>query len=184
MHSASDEQLLQQLRSGDTAAFAELYERYKGRLYAYCLRFLRSEPWAEDAVHNTFLKMYTGVHSITSPHSFRLWIFRVARNEALMILRDRKKEASMDPDAVWDDETPFDIVVRKEVHELAAQLLDKLSIAYREVIVLREFEQLSYAEIAGLTGTTVSSVKSRIFKARKAMEAKIALLGLNERSDP
>ena len=156
MHPESDEQLLERIRAGDTHAFARLYERYKGRLYAYCCRLMRNDSLAEDAVHNAFLKIHAGVHSVNSPRAFSLWMFRIARNEALMILREKKKTVEPDEDAIWDDDTPLDILARKEDHECITHLLGQLSTVYREVIVLREFEQLSYAEIAEVTGTTVS----------------------------
>ena len=184
MHSESDEQLLQRICAGDAGAFARLYERYKGRLYAYCCRLLRNESWAEDAVQDTFLKIHAGVHGVNNPQSFPMWIFRIARNEALMMLREKKQTVEADGDAIWDNNTPLEVLTRKEDLELLRSLLDRLSVLYREVILLREIEQLSYAEIAELTGTTVSSVKSRIFKARKALGAKLKPLKMKERYDP
>ena len=101
--------------------------------------------------------------------AFKPWLFRIARNEALMILRRRGKRSEEDPDSVWSEQTPLDALVRAETVELVQKFLFELKVEYREVLVLREYERLSYAEIALMTGASESSVKSRIFKARKAL---------------
>lgn len=183
VHSESDEQLLQRIRVGDAVAFGRLYDRYKGKLYGYCCRLLHNESWAEDAVHDTFLRIHAGVHSVNNPQSFPVWIFRIARNEALMMLREKKSTVEPDDTALWDNDTPLEVLARKEDLQLLQSLLDHLSVPYREVIVMREIEHFSYAEIADLTGTTVSSVKSRIFKARKALGARLESLKVNGRSE-
>jgi RNA polymerase sigma-70 factor (ECF subfamily) len=77
-------------------------------------------------------------------------------------------------DDLWSEETPHEQVVRKELTELVELHLNQLKIEYREVLVLRQYDKLSYAEIAAITGVTVSSVESRLFKARKALAKKLA----------
>jgi RNA polymerase sigma-70 factor (ECF subfamily) len=172
----SDEQLLLQLRKGNARAFELLYRRYRQPVYAFCLRLLGNEARAEDAAEETFLKMYNGIDSLTTPAAFRPWIFRIARNEALMMQRQRKHTVEANDDTVWNDETPLTLLTGKETTEIIQELLGKLKLEFREVLMLREQNQLSYAEIATATGLTESAVKSRIFKARKALASRLAPL--------
>ncbi len=173
MQLPGDEQLVRLLQKGENSAFAWLYEKYKTPVYLYCLRLLREEQSAEDAAHDTFLKISSGIHSLANPQSLRAWIFRIARNEVMQMLRKTRRNGSIDTGDVWDEETPFEKYEQVETQELVRQSLDRLKTEYREVLVLREYEQLSYAEIAEVTGATESSVKSRIFKARKALLKKL-----------
>jgi RNA polymerase sigma-70 factor (ECF subfamily) len=76
-------------------------------------------------------------------------------------------------DSLWVDETPYDLLIIADQKDMIDNLLDRLGHRYREVLVLRVYEELSYAEIARVTGDTESSVRSRIFKARKALAEKV-----------
>lgn len=169
MHTDSDEELLERIRSGERAALARLYSRYKVHLFRFCLHLLKNESQAEDAVHNTFVKICNGVHSVGNPSSLCAWMFQIARNEALMNLRQRKSSSDDGLDDVWDEETPLTILVDKDISTVVQQMMSRLKVEYREVLMLREYEQLSYTEIARITGVTESSVKSRLFKARQAL---------------
>ena len=180
--SQTDEQLLGQLRVGDARAFELIYKRYRRPIYALCLRLLGNESRAEDATEETFLKMVNGIDSLAAPGAFRPWLFQIARNEGLMMLRQRKNTTEANDDTVWTDETPLTLLTGRETTEIIQGLLSKLRAEYREVLLLREDDLLSYAEIAAATGLTESAVKSRIFKARKAHAARLAPL-FKERID-
>jgi RNA polymerase sigma-70 factor (ECF subfamily) len=169
----SDGQLVRLLQQGDLSAFGVLYEKYKKSIFWYCFRLLRDEQAAEDATHDTFLKIRSGIHSLVNPESLRPWFFRIARNEVVQIIRKTRRNSHVDDDSVWEDESPFEKYEQAETQELVRQSLDLLKTEYREVLILREFERLSYGEIAEVTGATESSVKSRIFKARKALLKKL-----------
>jgi RNA polymerase sigma-70 factor (ECF subfamily) len=159
--------LLDLLRSGDRKALGQLYDRYHQHLLRYCVRLLRDEQRAEDAVQNVFLKLQTGQQNIRNGQSMQSWLFTVAHNEALSDI-NKKKSVTADDSIVWEGDSPEDELLAKERKELIEIVLQRLHAPYREVIILREYERLSYEEIAGITGTTISSVKSRLFKARKA----------------
>lgn len=174
MHDDDDRQLLQRLRDGDTRALAHLYERYRRRLYGYCARLLADPSQAEDAVQETFLKLRSRGDGIAEAGALRPWLYRVARNEALGMIRRRAAGEAVDADAVWDEETPQSALERKDTADVVRAVLTGLKHEYRDVILLREFEGLSYAEIAAVTGDSEGSVKSRLFKARKAMAKKLA----------
>jgi len=169
------------MHSGDRKAFAELYRRYRRALFGFCLRLLADTQSAEDAVHETFLKLNSGSEAITQPAALKSWLYTVARNEALMAIRRRRDGGNDDAGSVWDDETPLSLAEKEDVRTLVQSALAHLKMEYREVIHLREFEGLSYGEIASVTGDSESSVKSRLFKARRALAEKLAGVWNEER---
>lgn len=168
----ADEELLERISHGDSRAFAELYERYAPRLYSYILRLLRDRQGAEDVVQETLTKVHTGARSVHDARSFRGWIFTIARNEAYGILRKNKTAVLGDDDLVWENDTPLDLLLQAE-DEIVQRLLEELKPEYREVLLLREYENLSYEEIAIISSSTIGAVKSRLFKARKALLKKL-----------
>jgi len=174
LHNLSDGQLVEQLLTGDMSAFGRLYERYKAPLYAYCYRLIGDEQSAQDAAQETFLKIRAGISTLEKREAFRAWMYRIAHNEVMQSLRrSRRNGQALSEDDVWDHQTPLELYQQLETRELVQKYLATLKTEYREVLVLREFDQLSYAEIADVTGATESSVKSRIFKARKALLKKL-----------
>ena len=168
-----DDQLLDGIQHGDAHAFTQLYELYKTRLYSYCLKLLRDGQNAEDAVQETFVKVHAGCHSVRSLQSLRGWIFTIARNEAFGILRKAKMSLVEEDGQVWENETPLELLVQSERKDIVQHFLRELRPEYHEVLMLREYEDFSYAEIARITSSTESSVKSRIFKARRALVEKL-----------
>lgn len=160
------------MRSGNNRALGQLYNRYRQRLLRYCIRLLKDEQDAEDIVHNVFLKLQTEQQNIRNGQSLQSWMFTVARNEALSNLQ-KNKLITIDDTIVWDGDSPVDELLSKERKQVIDVVLQTLHAPFREVILLREYEHLSYEEIASITGTTVSSVRSRLFKARKALIEKL-----------
>ena len=175
MQPATDEQLVERIRREGSLAFTPLYHRYKHRVYAYCYRLLKHPQNAEDAAQETFLKIHRSLHQLDSSASLQAWIFTIARNEAYTILRRVRPAEDLDEivDDVWDDQTPLDRVVARERSELLQHCLGLLRPVYRDILVLREYEQLSYSEIARVTSLSEGAVKSALFKARKSMGKKL-----------
>ncbi len=122
-----------------------------------------------DAVHETFLRMHDGIATLRDGVSLRAWMFSIARNYSFNSMRGARTTEQLNPESLLDDNTPYEICVREERSANLQSLIDNLKPPYREVIVLKEYEGLSYAEIAAITGSTESAVKSRLFKARKAL---------------
>jgi len=170
---SSEEELIDGLQCGNDRAFAAVYQRYGEGVFAYCLKILADRQLAEDVLQETFLKVQEQVQSLRRNASFRSWIFRIARNEAMMHFRKTRLNGRLADDSVWDEETPHEMLVSAERSEIVNRLLESLKHEYREVLVLLVYENMSYAEIASITGATESSVKSRIFRARKAMIEKL-----------
>lgn len=167
----TDAQLITELCAGNPEAFGELYRRYRTPLFAFCVRMVGDRNRAGDLLHDVFLTLYRSAATIHEPGALRVWLFRVARNEMLMALRQRRETVEADDELVRDDDTPQTVLERREQAEILERALAALGIAYREVLLLREEQGLSYAEIACVTGDSESSVKSRLFKARRALAA-------------
>jgi RNA polymerase sigma-70 factor (ECF subfamily) len=184
VQSQADTALAEHIRIDEPLAFVQLYHRYKHRVYAYCYRLMRHPQNAEDATQETFLKIHRSFHQLEKPESLQTWIFSIARNEAFTILRRAKPVEDLEKaeQEVWDDESPLERMVERERASIVQQCIVCLKPAYREVLILREYEQLSYEEIAVVTGSSESAVKSALFKARKAMGKKLAVM-MNERDE-
>ena len=173
MEFQTDEQLVESVRRGDTEAFEELYHRYKRHIFTFCLRLTGDRSLAEDATHDAFLKMYHNVATLTNVSAFRSWLFTIARNEVFKMLRKHHRNGTVDADSVWADDTPLTLTQTNDTKAIVTSCMDSLKVEYREVLLLREYEQHTYAEIAAITGNTESSVKSRLFKTRKALVEKL-----------
>ena len=124
------------------------------------------------------MKMMTKIQSLNSHIAFKSWLFSIARNEVLMIVRHNKivpmESFDEEMSEVWDDKTPFTVTVESELQALVQQAIKCLKPAYREAVLLRDVEQMTYDEIAQTTGSTVSAVKSKLFKARIVLNEKLA----------
>jgi RNA polymerase sigma-70 factor (ECF subfamily) len=167
---SEDNELLQRYRSGDSAAFGELFQKYHKRLFGYCFTLLHDRSAADDAVQTVFLKAMESIRSLDRGELFYYWIFSIARNEIFSSLRRKRNRQMVQlDDEIWETETPAMILEQKETVAMVQQALHCLKAEYREVLVLRQFEHLSYSEIASITGDSISSVESRLFKARKAL---------------
>lgn len=174
MDMATDAQLLERLLRGDTRSLGEIYVRYRVPLFRFCLRMVRDTARAEDAVHDTFVKLARQHMGILRPESLKPWLFRVARNEIYMVTRRAAPMPLAEAEEVLDPSTPHDILERAERDTVVHLMLEALRPEYREVLMLREFEEMHYAEIAMITGSTESAVKSRLFKARQALAGLMA----------
>lgn len=184
MQIPTDEQLVERIRIDERRAFAQLYHRYKHRVYAYCYRLLRHPQNAEDATQETFVKIHRSLQQLENTASLQTWIFSIARNEAFTILRRLRpmEELETETENVWDEENPLEKVVQKERAGIVQHCLGLLKPMYRELLILKEYEQLSYAEISQVTGASESAVKSGLFKARRAMRKKLESI-LKERDE-
>ncbi len=138
---------------------------------------LKDTEASKDATQETFLKMVTNIQSVQKGAAFKSWLFSVARNEVLMVVRRNKivpMEQFDDEAIVFDLSTPLSITMQSEIREKIQEAILRLKPAYREAYMLREIEGFSYEEIATATGTTVSAVKSKLFKSRVALNEMLA----------
>jgi RNA polymerase sigma-70 factor (ECF subfamily) len=177
---ASDEGLLlAAARSGHFGAFEELYKRHQSVVYRTALRMLGNEHDAEDAVQRSFLQAFKSLVRFRGDSKFGTWITRIAINEALMLLRQRRSaralpevsRAGTDSTPVLnmpdDGPTPEETLAQTELRIAMIQAISSLRSKLRIVVLLRELHGLTTAETARCLGLTVSSVKARNHHAKR-----------------
>ena len=163
---------LEQARRGDQAAFSRLVEAYQRPVYNLCYRMLGNAPEAEDAAQETFVRMYTKLHTYQPDRKLSSWVLSIASHYCIDRLRRRRGQwLSLDEEPVAatlasQNRGPEDLALRSESRDEVQRLVDMLPAAYRVPLILRYWHDLSYAEIADVMGLTVQAVKSRLHRAR------------------
>ncbi len=163
--------------NGDQDAFGDLVYAYQDSVYNLCYRMLGERGEAEDAAQEAFLRAYLNLKRYDVERSFKTWLLSIASNYCIDRLRRRRLQfMSLDDEPVAErlalpsnDPEPEPTLMRREHSAAIQQLLDRLSPDYRAVVVLRYWYDYSYAEIAEMTESTESAVKSRLFRARQAL---------------
>jgi RNA polymerase sigma-70 factor (ECF subfamily) len=177
---ASEERrLVAEARSGCSNAFGELYERYRPRIYGTALRILRNPQDAEDAAQRSFQRAFTNIARFRGDSNFSTWLTRVAINEALMLLRQRRSNPRLlDGGSDGDYEphvlnlvdkgpTPEEALAAKELRAIVTQAISHLRKSLRTVVLLRELQGLTSVETAQRLGLSPAAVKARVFHARR-----------------
>jgi RNA polymerase sigma-70 factor (ECF subfamily) len=169
----TDHALLERFRRGDAEAFRALVVRYQRPVYNAAFGVLRNADDARDVAQTVFMRVAERSGDYDPSHKFFSWIYRIAVNEALNLLRRSGREEGLDedaeiPDAVAGPERRFEDDQRAR---LLHRALKKMSVTDRTVITLRHFSELSYQEIAEATGVDEKTVKSRLFEARQRLRA-------------
>ena len=162
----SDEALMLEFQSGSRQAFEELFARYRAPLYAFFRRRLLSQEPADDLTQETFLAVIRATSRYEPRSLVRTYLYGIALK--LVAAERRKRARELQPAAAQIGTDAFDesIWVR--------QALDKLDANDREILMLREYEQLSYGEIAQLMRLPVNTVRSRLFRARMELRTILA----------
>lgn len=169
-----DRGLIEAFQEGDEFAFVSLYNRYKGPVYAFCVKMLLHKELAQDVLQETFLRVYENRERLMNSTSFKAWLFTIARNQCLNQMRRMHTQVPLHPETerkmeVRIGETPVSMLEKSERIALVNHFLAQLKPDYREVLILREYQNLTYDEIAAITRSTLSAVKSRLFKARRKL---------------
>lgn len=174
----ADEALAERVQAGEVAAFAELVRRYQAKLLRYGSRFLRGSEDIEDIVQEVMLKAYRNIQSFNTQQRFSPWIYRIAHNAFIDVLKAKRLESVpfFNPDELFPHpiavENPGDDAQRALIRQQLDQCLSQLEAKYREPLVLRFYEDLSYQEIAKILRLPVGTVSVRL---------KRGLIQLNER---
>ncbi len=153
---------------GDATAFAAVYERHHQALYRYCRSILRHEEDAQDALQNTFARAFAALQDERRDFELRPWLFRIAHNEAISILRRRRETSELGDLPGEDTEIEERVSEREQLRVLRHDLAD-LPDRQRSALVLRELNGLSHAEIGTVLDLTPAAVKQAIFEARTAL---------------
>jgi RNA polymerase sigma-70 factor (ECF subfamily) len=190
MATGDDQALLARARGGDDRALEELLRRYQPRVYRFGMKMCHDADAAQDVVQETMMAAVRTLSRFRGEASVSTWLYTIARSFCIKKRRRRKfapaRELSLDTDrpaeAVEVPDTapsPDRLLERHETREALDKALASLSAPHREVLVLRDVEGLSAAEVSAVTGLSVEAVKSRLHRARAAVRRELApALGL------
>ncbi len=183
MHSLSDKELLNNVIAGDLEYFDEIVDRYKNRLINFVYRFVKDYDVAEDIVQETFLRVFRKRRDYKAIANFSTWIFTIAGNLAKSELRRRKRWRFLSIDNTDDENRSFELpgnemdpdrhTAIQMFDETIQKSIDELPVKYKEALILRDIEGLSYQEIAEISNVPIGTVKSRVNRARMRLQKKL-----------
>ena len=189
---ADDTTLVQETLEGNQLSFQLLVERYQDRIFGLVRHYTRNAVELEDIVQDTFIKAFHRLETFQHQSSFSTWLYRIAVNTSLDFLKRRGRnpvQAVEDPEITAGEAhgrgapgsprvpAPDAGLHREDVARVTHEALDELPEIFRTVLVLREFEEMAYQDIADLLGISIGTVESRLFRARARF--KEALLRLH-----
>lgn len=181
-----DQQLVERVQKGDNRAFDVLVLKYQHRIYSLVTRFIRDPDEVQDVVQEAFIKAYRALPGFRGESAFFTWLYRIAINTAKNAAASRGRspieyeldrgdgEESHEVQArMKDTATPEALAMTEEIRSTVNAAIEALPEDLRTAIVLRELEGLSYEEIAAAMDCPVGTVRSRIFRAREAIDARL-----------
>jgi len=179
-HNLTDQQLIDQTLAGD--AFGGLVGRYQDRLFNSLVHLMRNKSDAEDVVQDAFVLALTKLDSFKGNSQFYTWLFRIARNAAISRMRKKRPRVSLDSPTVGGDgdglmplelpgnvPAPSDEMERQERAQGLMDALGRMSPEHRDILVLREMDNLDYETIAEMLELAVGTVRSRLHRARSQL---------------
>jgi RNA polymerase sigma factor (sigma-70 family) len=167
---ASDERLVEQLRGGSEAAFEAIFDRHHRAVLAFCRHMLGSAEEAEDAVQHTFLAAYGALTGSDRPIRLRPWLYTIARNRCLSVLRSPHRTVPSDADGPSTEQLAAVVERRQELRDLLGDL-SRLPEDQRAALVLAELGGVTHEDIAGVLDCRREKVKALVFQARTSLIA-------------
>lgn len=189
---ASDEQLVGAAKKGDMRAFEELVSRHRDKIYARAFSMMRNEDEAVDLSQEAWVKSWQRLQQFQGDSSFGTWMTRIVINLCLDQLRRRKRQRTESIEEMSEESggverqmpvvnvNPTERLERGELRKKIDQALNQLSHEHRTALVLHEFEDMEYKEIARVMGCSIGTVMSRLFYARRKMAVLLANLKTEE----
>ena len=182
--SDTDQQLVQRAQLGDLRAFDLLVLKYQGRIAALVSRYVFDPGEVEDVTQEAFIKAYRALDKFRGDSAFYTWLYRIAANAAKnhLVAKGRRPgaDATIEDAEGYDDagvlaegSSPEALAMGDELAAVLQQALDDLPDELRAALMLRELEGLSYDDIADVLGCPVGTVRSRIFRAREAVDQRV-----------
>jgi len=183
-----DAETIRRILAGEKHLFHELIRPCERSIYFLLFSLLKNEADAEDAAQETVIKVYTNLHLFRGDSQFRTWVLSIARNEGLGRLRKLSTRREDSLDAETDEQTgdytpailtswreiPADELERKELGEILRAAIERLPENYRNVVVLRDIEEMDIRETAAALGISEGSVKVRLHRARAMLQKELA----------
>lgn len=182
---SADQQLIRRVQRGDKRAFDLLVLKYQHRIINLVSRFVREPNDALDVAQDTFLKAYRALPSFRGDSAFYTWLYRIAINTAknhLVVQSRRPVEREQDlaeneqialESTLSDIATPEHMLLKDEIQATVLKAIEELPEDLSTAITLREVEGLSYEEIAAVMACPIGTVRSRIFRAREAIDSRL-----------
>lgn len=186
--SVTDKQLVKRVQEGDKKAFDLLVLKYQRRIINLASRFVHSPSDAQDIAQEVFVKAYRALPNFRGDSAFYTWLYRIAANTAknYLAIKSRKYfesafniddvEQTAEEHTLRNNETPENLLLRDEVQETIISTVASLPDELRIAITLREIDGLSYEDIANAMDCPIGTVRSRIFRAREAIDKELKLL--------
>jgi RNA polymerase sigma-70 factor (ECF subfamily) len=180
-----DQKLVRRAQQGDQTAFELLVRKYQHKVAKLVARFVRDRSEAEDVTQEAFIKAYRALPGFRGESAFYTWLYRIAVNTAKNYLESRGRRPPgsdleiegaelMDAGSLLRDEaTPERLALTEEIGTTVARVINQLPVDLRTAIMLREIEGLSYEEIAEVMDCPIGTVRSRIFRAREAIDTEL-----------
>ncbi len=190
-----DSALVQRAKAGDKGAFDLLVRKYQHRIAAVVSRFVRDYAECQDVVQDSFIRAYKSLSGFRGDSQFYTWMYRIAVNTAKNHLASQKRRPNANVELedaehidggiyIQNNDTPEHELLREEIAQVVSKALDQLPDDIRQAITLREMEGLSYEEIAEVMNSPVGTVRSRIFRAREAIDVRLRPLYEQKRVRP
>ncbi len=187
----TDEELMHQFAGGDMPALEGIFTRYKKPVFNFAMRFLANRAEAEDVASDVFLAVVSGRYHYSPSAKFSTWLFTVTRNSCISRIRSSKKMFSLwfkteegeDQEMQFPDHTlpePDNALLKEEQSVFLEKALARLPLGQREAIILKEFQNMRYEEIAKVLNCTLSNVKILIFRGRENLRRELKTSGLEE----
>jgi RNA polymerase sigma-70 factor (ECF subfamily) len=185
---SDDAALAEALREGREEAYERLIDLYQQPVHQLVYRLLNDPGESSDVVQEVFLKVFRNIHHFRGNSSLRTWIYRIAVNEAHnrrrwfsrhrrqeIVLGCDSDEPSRSPSGVLADPagSPFELAVSEEAERILMSALDQISPNFREAVILRDVQDLSYEDIAEVLQISLGTVKSRILRGREALRQQL-----------
>ena len=182
--SDTDQQLVQRAQRGDLRAFDLLVLKYQGRIGALVSRYVSDAGEVEDVTQEAFIKAYRALDKFRGDSAFYTWLYRIASNAAKnhLVAKGRRPgadttiedaEAFEQAGLISESSTPEAVVMSEELAQVVTEAMNALPEELRAALTLRELEGLSYDDIAAVLECPVGTVRSRIFRAREAIDERV-----------
>ena len=181
-----DDKLVKRAKKGDSRAFDLLVLKYQGRVAQLVGRYIGNYAEVEDVTQEAFIKAYRALPKFRGDSAFYTWLYRIAANAAKnhLVARGRRPSSDMAlddseslevPGRLRDNASPDEVIMGHQLESLISATIEGLPAELRAALTLREFEGLSYEEIAEILECPIGTVRSRIFRAREAIDSKVAV---------
>lgn len=183
LRNKTDEELVELAVSHDTDAFGEIVRRWERKIFALCFGMLAREDDARDASQETFIAAYRNIGTFRGDAKVSSWLHRIAVNQCLTIMRRRKArpedlidEEQMASDRVFSvpiEKAPGGLAERNERIEAVRRAVNSLPFELKEVVIMKEFEEMTFQEISETLSIPLSTVKSRVYTALRQLRSKL-----------